>query len=158
MNADGIMGLLFDTMAAQGKQLLPDDDQSLLERALQYGSGHSGSKVRIRVAVKKWGRDIKRLKAFLVDEYGVGGHSWENGTFVDYNGSGIKITFFYENLKPLKYSWEKVARTLVKMEDESRLYDVKTMQEMYAIFQRCTGYPEPIPRFQYPPEVRKQWG
>ena len=92
MNADGIMGLLFETMAAQ--QILPENDQALLERVLQRGSGFEGGKVRISVAVKKWGRDLNRLKKFVAEEYGVGGHSGENDTFVDCNGRGIKVTFW----------------------------------------------------------------
>ena len=57
MNADGIMGLLFETMAAQGKQLLPEDDQKLLERVLQSGSGYEGGK-----GCKGWHRDGKRFR------------------------------------------------------------------------------------------------
>ena len=157
MNADGIMGLLFDTMAQQGRQLLPEDDQALLERVLNSGSGLSHGKVRIMVAVKKWGRDIKRLRDFVADEYGVGGHSLGQKTFVDYNGKGIKISFWGTDRKPAVFTWDHVARTLVEMEKQARLYDLKTMQEVYAIWQRYAnqnmGYPDPSPRLQYPQEV-----
>lgn len=158
MNADGIMGLLFDTMAAQGKQLLPDDDQELLERVLQNGSGVEGGKVRIYVAVKKWGRDLKQLKKFLSDEYGVGGHSWENHTFVDYNGKGIMVSFWKCERERVTFSWDRIARTLVDMENRSVLFDVQTMQEAYAIWQQSANqgrsYPDPSPRMHYPPEVK----
>ena len=157
MNADGIMGLLFDTMAAQGKQLLPADDQELLERVLQHGSGYNGGKVRINVAVKKWGRDLKRLKSFVAEEYGVGGYSFESHIFVDYNGKGIKVSFWKGEREPVIFSWDRVARTLVDMESRSGLYDLKTMQEVYAIWQRCAnqckGLPDPRPRMHYPQEV-----
>ena len=157
MNADGIMGLLFATMAAQGKQLLPEDDQALLERVLQRGSGFEGGKVRISVAVKKWGRDLNRLKKFVAEEYVVGGHSGENDTFVDYNGRGIKVTFWKNEREPVIFSWDRIARTLVDMENRATLFDLQTMQKVYAIWQQNANqgrsYPDPVPRLRYPPEV-----
>lgn len=160
MNADVIMGLLFETMAAQGKRLLSEDDQKLLERVLQQGSGYEGGKVRISVAVKKWGQDPDRLKKFVSEEYGVGGNSGENDTFVDYNGKGIKVTFWKKEREPVLFTWDRIARTLVEMESRSVLFDLQTMQKVYAIWQQSANqgrsYPDPMPRMHYPPEVMEE--
>lgn len=157
MNADGLMGLLFDTMAQQGMQLLPEDDQALLERVLQRGSGREGGKVRIYVAVKKWGTDLKRLKQFVSDEYDVSGHSFDNHSFVDYDRKGISVSFWHGERETVRFTWDRAVKTLVEMQKQSRLYDVKTMQDVYAIWQRMAsqgkGYPDPYPRMEYPQEV-----
>ena len=147
MTINGMMGMLFDTMAEQGAQALPEDETALLERALQSGSGFEGGKVRIRVAVLKWGRDLKRLEKFVREEYNVGGHSWKDGYFVDYHPGGFVIR---RGEEVHKYSWQKVAKTLVDLEASTRLFDVQTMQKMYAIYQQCCGYPDPVPRLHYP--------
>jgi len=106
--------------------------------------------------VKKWGRDLNRLKRFVAEEYGVGGHS-ENDTFVDYNGRGIKVTFWKSEREPVIFSWDRIARTLVDMENRATLFDLQTMQKVYSIWQQSANqgrsYPDPVPRLHYPPEV-----
>ena len=128
-----------------------------MERVLQSGSGFEGGKVRICVAVKKWGRDLNRLKKFVAEEYGVGGHSGENDTFVDYNGRGIKVTFWKSEREPVIFSWDRIARTLVDMENRATLFDLQTMQKVYSIWQQSANqgrsYPDPVSRLRYPPEV-----
>lgn len=152
MTADSLMSMMFGMMPGEKAvqaEAEKDEKQELLERALQCGSGFEGGKVRIRVAVKKWGKnDLKRLEEFLKEEYNVGGHSWGD-YFVDYSPSGFVIRRWKHN-DEFKYSWKTVARTLVDLEDHSRLFDVPEMQKCYDVYMRCSGYPDPVPRMKYP--------
>ena len=46
---------------------------------------------------------------------------------------------------------------LVDMENRATLFDLQTMQKVYAIWQQSANqgrsYPDPVPRLHYPPEV-----
>lgn len=161
MNADGIMGLLFETMAAQGKELAvpePDTEEADMKRwIVGHGSGFEGGKVRILAALKLWAEnDPKRFEAFLRDEYGVGGCSMPERWFMDYNGSGIIMRHFDgEEYREYRFSWAKVARMYVEdYRGGFSFADMKTMQRMWDI-QRTVGIPEPAARLQYPQGVLK---
>lgn len=157
MNANGIMELLFSTMAEQGRQMPgsaePDpDEQECIDLIFKHGSGFENGKVRILAALKWWARnEPKQFKDFLREEYGTGGCSTGTAWFMDYDSRGIKFsTFEGEASRKITFSWDKVARLYFEeYQHGHRFPDLKTMQRMYEI-QRTVGLPKPIPHLQYP--------
>ena len=157
MNADGIMGLLFETMALQGRQLpeeqKPDkDEQECIRLIFECGSGFDGGKVRILAALKHWARnEPKRFENFLKDEYGVGGCSTRTKWFMDYDSKGITFSAFEgEESRKIQFSWKNVGKLYFEEYLHGHLFpDLKTMQRMAEI-QRTVGLPEPMPHLQYP--------
>ena len=157
MNTNGIMELLFSTMAEQGRQMPgnaePDpDEQKCVRWMIERGSGFHDGKVRIYAAAKLWSRDEpERFMQFLKDEYNVGGCSMPERWLMDHDSKGIVFRNYKDGEhKEIRFSWKKVAQLYTEdFRNGYLLADLKTMQRMWEI-QRTVGLQVPVARMKYP--------
>ena len=83
-----------------------DEDLRILRDSLLRGSNFVGGRVRIYAASKVL--DDKLFPVFLKDEFGIGGHSIDNG-FIDFGSKGI--TVWKNHFTDRKdYTWKQIAR------------------------------------------------
>lgn len=90
--------------------------ESELVRILQRGSGFEGGKIRIAAFYQKESDAAKRA-AFLKEEYGIGGWTFqfEEGVtgWVDWNARGLSIKKFHdEDNSVVKLSWLQVEKRI----------------------------------------------
>ena len=136
---------------------LPEEE---IENVLRHGSGFEGGKIRIAAFYASYPCPAD-AKAFLKEEYGVGGHShtFLNGDsgFVDYDAKGVRIRQYPTN-KETVLSWITVHTYLCAMvkngtyltPEERAKYD-----EITKPYGKRTP-PKPVPRFQYPPKTNRE--
>lgn len=126
--------------------MFDEDPLTWLERALLHGSGFENSRIRIYAASVTL--KSKDLPSFLKDEYGIGGHSFENG-FVDYNTKGISLREWKSNIQE-KYNWNQVAETVRKLIAADRYLNSSEKSRLNTVQKHHHGrLPVPIPRMKY---------
>ena len=84
--------------------------QEMIETILQSGSGFEDGKFRIYEHFSKQLTD-KENAEFLKQEYGIGGRTGENGTWIDYNVIGITLSNKMIKIK-VTLSWIDVAERI----------------------------------------------
>lgn len=98
----------------------------LLRVNLQRGSGFEGGKDRIRDAVRQFQGRFKELCEFIKREYGTGGFSGKDRSFVEYDSRGIRIldntqiydspeTGEYNKRVEWLYTWPEVTKKIIEL-------------------------------------------
>jgi ATP-dependent DNA ligase len=97
------------------------DSLSLQMIILGHGSGFEGGEERIYNYFREE-HSPKEYADFLKHEYGVGGHTCENNTFVESGSKGIKISFFDEDKADIVYPWSVVSKVCKELVDRGQYY------------------------------------
>ena len=98
----------------------------LLRVNLQRGTGFSGGKDRIRDAVRQFQGRFKELCEFIKREYGTGGFSGKDRSFVEHDSRGIRIldntqiydspeTGEYNKRVEWLYTWPEVTKKIIEL-------------------------------------------
>ena len=98
----------------------------LFRENIQRGSAFSSGKERIREAVTKYAGDFEKLTGIIRKEYGIGGFSGKDHSFVEYDGRGVKIidrtqrydspeTGEWNKYTEWLYTWPQVTKKIIEL-------------------------------------------
>ena len=114
-----MIGVQTDIFSILGEQV-ESRKEMLFRLNLQRGSGFEGGKKRILEAVRKHSGQFPELCKLIRDEYGTGGHSGAEHSFVTYDSRGIRIedkTQISDSPETSEwlYTWPEVTRKIIEL-------------------------------------------
>lgn len=99
--------------------------QEKIDEVLVSGSGFEDGKFRIYRQFKE-SLSSKDNSLFLKNEYGIGGRSWENGGWINYDSKGISLETDDDKLL---LSWNKVEKRISELVKVDRYLNSKEKEE-----------------------------
>ena len=119
------IGVQEDMFSMLGERTESRKDK-LFRENIQRGSGFSGGKERIREAVTKYAIQFEKLTEFIRKEYGTGGFTGSDNSFVEFDGSKMTIIDYTQRYDSpetgewnkhveWRYTWPEVVKKIIEL-------------------------------------------